>query len=191
MTKQDVDETIRLHNLWLLGDESGCRANLSRADLSYANLSYANLSYADLSYANLSGADLSYANLSCANLSGADLSCANLSGAKYNMQTSFFALQCPESGAFIAYKKAQGKIITLQITDDALRSSATTRKCRASKAIVLKIDGAEFVCSDYDPDFIYRVGKTVEVKNFDIDRWNECSSGIHFFITRAEAGSYT
>ena len=28
------------------------------------------------------------------------------------------------------------------------------------------------------------------VKDFDDDRWNECSTGIHFFITRDEAVMY-
>ena len=44
--------------------------------------------------------------------------------------------------------------------------------------------------SDYDADFIYRVGNTVEVDNFDEDRKNECAPGIHFFITRQEAVDY-
>ena len=44
--------------------------------------------------------------------------------------------------------------------------------------------------SQHDRDFIYRVGEFVEVDNFDEDRWNECSTGIHFFITRQEAVEY-
>jgi len=54
----------------------------SKADLSKANLSWADLSNANLSNANLSWADLSNANLSNANLSWADLSNADLSDAK-------------------------------------------------------------------------------------------------------------
>jgi hypothetical protein len=46
------------------------------------------------------------------------------------------------------------------------------------------------VNSDHDKNFLYRVGETVEVKDFDDDRWNECSTGIHFFITRDEAVIY-
>lgn len=41
--------------------------------------------------------------------------------------------------------------------------------------------------SDYDSGFVYRIGETVEVANFDTDRKNECAPGIHFFITRQEA----
>lgn len=43
------------------------------------------------------------------------------------------------------------------------------------------------VCSDHDKDFVYRVGETVEVQNFDENRWNECAPGIHHYITREEA----
>ena len=42
----------------------------------------------------------------------------------------------------------------------------------------------------YDYNFIYKVGEIVEVDNFDKDRWNECSPGIHFFMTRDEAVRY-
>jgi len=172
-------------------------ADLSGADLSGADLSGANLSWANLSGADLSGADLSGANLSWANLSGANLSWANLSGAIYNENTAFFALCCPEEGSFIGFKKAGEKIIKLQIPKNAKRSSATTRKCRCSKAKVLsitEIDGSDSgiteIRSDRDESFIYKVGETVSVSNFDENRWNECSTGIHFFITRDEAVRY-
>ena len=55
------------------------------------------------------------------------------------------------------------------------------------------IDGAvnySLAHSVFDENFIYRVGETVEVKDFDENRWDECSTGIHFFITRGEAASY-
>ncbi len=177
-------------------------ANLSGADLSGADLRSADLRSADLSGANLSGADLSGANLSGAdlsgaNLSGADLRSANLLNVRYNECTGFFALVCPEEGSFIGYKKANGHIVKLRITEDALRSSATSRKCRCSKAEVLSIttldgedDGLTSIPSNYDSDFIYRVGTTVEVEDFETDRWDECAAGIHFFITRQEAVQY-
>ena len=111
--------------------------------------------------------------------------------------TSFFRLQCPETGAYTAYKKAHGLIVELKIPADALRSSATSRKCRASKAKVIRITdrdgnaaGVEEVKSDHDAAFVYRVGETVSVPDFDTDRWNECAAGIHHFITRAEAVQY-
>ena len=177
-------------------------ADLSGADLRWADLSGANLRWADLSEANLCGANLSGANLSRADLSRADLSGADLSEAKnidqafWSIYTTFYPLQCPEKGAYTGYKKASGLIVELEIAEDALRSSATSRKCRASKALVLSItdlDGNpadDQVCSDHDKNFVYKVGETVEVTDFDTNRWNECSTGIHHFITRAEAVKY-
>ena len=181
-------------------------ANLSRADLyganlSGANLSGANLSRADLYGANLSGADLSRADLSGADLSGANLSGANLSGAYYieKAKNLFYPIACPEIGAFVGWKKAKVKtsghecIVKLEITEDAVRSSATGRKCRCSKATVLEIQDLEgnvldqVAVSDRDENFHYIPGTVVSVPDFDENRWNECSTGIHFYITREEA----
>jgi len=77
----ELNEIIRLHGLWLAGNDGGVRANLSGANLSGANLSSAILRYADLSSAILSSADLSSADLSGADLSSAILSSADLSSA--------------------------------------------------------------------------------------------------------------
>lgn len=71
------------------------------------------------------------------------------------------------------------------------------RKCRCDKALVLNIEnldgsgsGLAEIASGYDNKFIYRVGETVKVSNFDDDRTHECAPGIHFFITRQEAVDY-
>ena len=184
-------------------------ASLSKADLRGADLSGASLSGADLSGVSLRGADLRGADLSGADLSGASLSGADLSGAEnldsvtYNEQTSFFALQCPETGAFVAWKKSlvAGRggacIVELLVPSDAKRSSATSRKCRVSKAKVLSIksiDGKEAfekAIAQYDNSFVYKVGQIVEPKNgFEDNRWIECGAGIHCFITRREAELY-
>ena len=176
-------------------------ANLSDANLSNADLRGANLSDADLRNADLFGANLRDANLSDADLRGANLSDANLCGASidqmmWNIYTVFYPLQCPESGSYIGYKKASGLVVELEIPADARRSSATSRKCRASKAKVLSITdingnpGGDQVRSNFDPNFVYAIGETVEVTDFDDNRWNECSTGIHHFITRAEAVIY-
>ena len=139
----------------------------------------------------LCGADLCDADLRYANLSGADLS-----NVKANYATAMFFPQCPD-GEFIGYKKAEEKIVKLLIPEDAKRSSGTTLKCRCSKATVLEIqelDGspssAKEVRSNYNKDFVYCVGETVCVEEFDDYRWNECSRGIHFFISREAAVSY-
>ena len=181
-------------------------ASLSEADLHWADLSGASLSEAVLHWADLSGASLRMTNLHWADLSRADLSRADLSGADLSRADlcevkGLPPICCPEKGSFIGFKKCSGLlgdcIVELEIAEDALRSSATTRKCRCSKAKVLSItnlDGSPYnenhAFSAHDPSFEYVIGKTVEVNEFNTYRWNECSSGIHFFITRAEAVNY-
>jgi hypothetical protein len=195
--------------------ESGAnlsRANLGGANLSGANLSYANLGYADLcganlsgahlsvakvSGANLSGANLSYANLGYADLCGANLSYANLgyadlSGARASASTAMYWPVCPPEGDVIGWKKCEhGVIVKLLIPAAAKRSSATTRKCRAEFVQVLEVFGAAEGVSEYDEKIVYRAGETARPNGWDVDRWNECSNGIHFFITREEAEAYS
>ena len=196
---------LRNANLWYadlrgadLRDASlGC-ADLGYADLGGANLWGASLEYADLRDADLRGADLGHANLYGADFSGADLGGANLWSTDLScVKNIFFPMACPEKGSFIAFKKAGCYIIELFIPSNAKRCSATSRKCRCSKAKVISITtpsgdktNITEVHSNYDPNFIYRLGEYVEVKNFDDNRWNECSTGIHFFITRQEAVNY-
>ena len=212
---EDGGERANLSGAYLSGAYL-FEANLSGADLSEANLFGANLSEADLSRANLSGAYLFEANLSEANLSEADLSEANLFGAylfEANLSEAdlseanyiekaknlFYPIACPEIGAFVGWKKARVKtgghecIVKLGITEDAVRSSAAGRKCRCSKATVLEIQDLEgnvleqAAVSDRDENFHYIPGTVASVLDFDENRWNECSTGIHFYITREEA----
>lgn len=131
--------------------------------------------------ADLSGADLCGADLSRANLSGADLSGANLPP----------YMICPEEGAFIAWKKVAGNartaIVKLLIPAEAKRTSSLVgRKCRAGFAVVLEGEGV----STHDGKTVYAPGLTVYPDKYDDDIRVECTSGIHFFITRKEAEDY-
>ena len=182
-------------NLW--------RSNLWCANLSYANLLGAslnniNLWYVNFRHANLESVNLRFANLSDANLRGANLRYANLWGANLWSAKINFPIACPEKGSFIAFKKVKDDyIVELLIPEDARRCSATSEKCRCDKAKVLSItkldgtsDGVDTVYSIHDDAFAYKIGEIVEVKDFDDNRWNECSTGIHFFLTRQEAVKY-
>ena len=171
-------------------------ANLRGADLRGANLCGANLCDANLRSANLSGANLRDADLRCADLCGANLYGADLRGANLRDAKGCY-LSCPTEGSFIGWKKASGHIVKLRIPEDARRSSATGHKCRCDKAYVMEIqnmDGTkateDTVRSDHDKDFVYTVGATVEVPDFDDNRWSECAPGIHFFIDRRAAVEY-
>ena len=228
ISKYKLNSILNKHEMWLLNDPKGERADLRGADLRGANLSGANLSGAILYKADLRGADLSGAtlykadlreadlrgaNLYKADLEGAELIEANLSGA-YLSEADFYGanlyeadlrgakldwpLACQEKGSFIGYKKCRNNLIVeLEIPEDAYRCSATSKKCRCSKAKVLSItnlDGSEstsdVAVSKYDSSFVYHIGETVEVTDFDQNRWNECSTGIHFFMNREDAVKY-
>ena len=177
-------------------------ADLRVANLHKANLYGANLRGADLYGANLYGANLYGADLRGANLDGADLRGANLDGANFRgaKNVPCIPMACPDTGAFIAWKKAYDEdayLVKLLIPEDARRSSATGRKCRADKAVVLSIEPIvaggvvpEVVHSKRDTSFTYKVGQTVVAPDFDTDRFNECAPGIHFFINKQEAIDY-
>ena len=155
----------------------------------------------------------------------ADLSKSTFNDCKCDMSTTGFMLTCPEKGEYTAYKKARiyvynkngknaisdmmnGKykydahaenvIVELRIPKDAKRSSATTRKCRASKAKVISItsiDGKKHykkAVAGFNSNFFYEVGKIVVPTNgYEENRWIECAAGIHHFITRDEAVDYS
>ena len=211
MEYNKLKEILDLHKKWLNGDADGKRADLQNADLQNAGLQNADLQYADLhgavlqgavlqnadlrgavlQGADLRGADLQYANLRCA-----DLQYANLRSAK-NIPDLPWTSIVPECGSFVGWKKVGAYIIKLKILDNAKRSNATGRKCRCSAAEVLEIQNLDGTKSDIDrihndrycgADYI--IGEIVTPDSFDDNRWNECSHGIHFFITRQEAVDY-
>ena len=228
ISKHKLNSILNKHEMWLLNDPRGEKADLRWADLREADLRWADLRGANLYKANLSGADLMGANLYKAdlreanlykadlmgaylveadlreaflykaNLIGADLMGADLRGADLGGAKLDWPLACQEKGSFIGYKKCRNNLIVeLEIPEDAYRCSATSKKCRCSKAKVLSItnlDGSEsksgVTVSKYDSSFVYRIGETVEVTDFDQNRWNECSTGIHFFMNREDAVKY-
>lgn len=176
-TQKKLDKVLENHKHWLNEDCEG-----------WENLK------ADLYGADLRGADLRGADLYGANLYGANLRGANLRGARH---IPYVPMVCPEEDEFIGWKKADNLIVKLLIPSDARRSSSTGRKCRCSKAKVIEIynlDGTiaekREVKSNYDNSFVYKVGETVEVTDFDENRWKECAKGIHFFMQRKEAIDY-
>lgn len=135
------------------------------------------------------------------NFSNASLTNTKITKCDTDECTCNLMLNCPEKGSFTAFKKARSDsseqvVVELRVPADAKRSSATSRKCRVSKAKVISItscDGKQsyktaHAC--YRHVFKYTVGEVVKVDDFDKDRWNECAPGIHCFITRQEAVNY-
>lgn len=150
--------------------------------------------------------DLQEVNLCDANLYTCKfILCCGLETAIVNDKTLYYRPQCPMNGSFIGYKGAWcydpdlhicPVLVTLEIPADAYRSSATTRKCRCNKAIVLdaytlsngqQLPDAVPIHSAYNYAFVYTIGQTLQVDDYDTNRWNECSTGIHFFMEEEDA----
>ena len=166
-------------------------ANLARANLARANLADANLARANLARANLARANLARAYLAGANLAGAYLAGANLAGAN-GAELAIAQTRILPEGDLIGWKKCNDNVVVkLLIPAGAKRSHAFGRKCRAEFVNVLEVFGAEYGTTDcHGPVTEYRAGEEVRPDTFDENWQDECSNGIHFFITRLEAEAY-
>lgn len=136
-TESELASILNLHKAWVIGEDYGKRANLSRADLSEADLRGADLSWADLHEANLHeadlrGADLHKADLREANLRGADLRWADLSGAdlhEADLDYSGLPLWC---GSLLAhFDDKQLKQIAYHLVKAGLQSKNASDETRA------------------------------------------------------------
>ena len=208
MTQEELNKIVEQHQHWIKEDCEGwkdMKADLSRADLSGANLSRANLNGANLSKADLSGANLSSANLYGANLyeanlNGADLSEADLRGAKLygadlngaNLsRAERFRLGMVVDEPLMGYKKTdEGVVITAEIPSGAIVFCINGSKCRTNRAKITDMAGHDVLHSQYDNSFEYRLGKEINIKDFNLMYNVECASGFHFFRTRKEAEEY-
>ena len=186
-------------------------ADLEGADLHDLNLEGVNLSFANLRdlrdaclhYANLHDADLRnaifyYTNLCKANLEGTDLDGADMYGANLFGTDMYGANgRCVEykkgkmlSESIIGYKKCKDNIIvTLEIPRGVIVFSISGNKCRTNKAKVIDIEGADRAYSTYQY-MSYYVGDEITVYNFNCEYNEECSNGIHFYMTREEAEAH-
>jgi len=216
VSPDSIRQTLSLHKLWSLGAPGGERANLSHANLSHAILrcaylrsaamSCTNLSQADLRFANLRSANLMGANFAYSDLSGADLRGADIRGADFRFAnlTDTKNLRAPHpqlpEGALIVWKKVRGGLAKLLIPEGAHRVMClANRNCRAECAVVLSLESTNATLIDGSPNesysvsapvgkcLTYRVGELVKSDSYDESPFLDCTSGIHFFLTREEA----
>lgn len=177
-----------------------CGADLTKAlfhncDLFLSDLSGANLSDSRL-LVSASDSKFSFANFHNANFYrshfGMGVEFENI----INTETSEYFNNIPQGVDLAGWKKCEnGVIVKLLIPADAKRSIATTDKCRAEYVEVLDVYGDligtthwPFLANSYTH---YVPGHYVwPINGFDDNRWNGCSSGIHFFLTRKEAEAY-
>lgn len=126
------------------------------------------------------------ANLAGANLAGADL--YEAAGAALVIART----RILPAGSIEGWKFCRnGVLVRLLIPAECPRSSAFGRKCRAAYADVIEVIGADVGVSKHDETVEYRAGSRVTAHQWDEVWANECSGGIHFFITREEAEAYS
>lgn len=187
-------------------------AILRNADMRYANMSDCYFTSADLNGADLTGSDFTGSCFNNASLDNAtfchtNLDCIEIEYCTFdnaddqnNELDAAIPMACPRTGDFIGWKAVMQDdhrfIVKLQIPIDAKRSSAFSNKCRAQFVRTLDI-----ICLDADictdsvtskaiKDTIYTKGELTFPDSWDECRWNECSNGIHFFMTIDEACEY-
>ena len=214
LTQKELNQLLKRYDECLRNDAAGKspvfagmdlsglelkKVNLYHADFRGCNLKGCSFRYSDLGYANLEGADLTGADFRNVNLFRANLRHAVLSDICVNECTMFYFSVCPSEGSFIGYKKAVAgqrcAIVKLYIPEDAKRNSATSYRCRADRARVLEIVDEtgkvlDRAWSGRDETFVYEAGKWLEVADFDPDRWNEKTRGIHFYLSKEIAMLY-
>lgn len=120
-------------------------------------------------------------------------------------------IACPTEGGFIGWKQVYNVdadnfyqaifyIAKLYIPPDARRTSYFGGgKCRCDKALVLELQNADGTPADIKVAYSYyylknrteyKPGEWVYADSYDPNRNNECTHGIHFFITREEVLRY-
>ena len=170
-------------------------SNFTGSNFTGAYLYGSNLTGSNFTGANLTGANLRCANLTGANLTGADLTGADLTYANLTNTILDEKEQCRKgivlTEPMTVYKKSdEGKIITLEMPIGAKVFSINNNKRRTNKAKVIDMQGETELSSMHDNSFKYHVGDEIDIIDFD-DNYNvECSTGIHFFLTRDEAESF-
>ncbi len=201
-------------------DFSGC--DLSNCDFSWADfenccfdgaiLDGSSFEHGLMPHCSFRGASLRNVCLSAVNLRWSDFTDAHAEGANFFMAvmeytvndgividdaTQWYRMHCPETGAFVAYKKCfDMRLVQLLVPADARRVSPTSPWGRCDKAKVLSIwsfDGKERfteATSLQTDNFVYPLGEWVEEPRFNPDRWLESAPGIHFWMTRQEAFDY-
>ncbi len=176
-----------------------CDGNFRGADMSYCDLELADIDYVHFENADLSGVDLKWTrNSYWACFKEANMKDIDIIGSAINdeavedAKNLFIPMVCPEEGSFIAWKKCRdGKIVKLQVPENARRTGGTRYSCRASEVLILDIYDGNNSCDEAvsidDETLVFHKGELVKHKEeFDPSLLHN-GSGIHFFITRGEA----
>jgi uncharacterized protein YjbI with pentapeptide repeats len=150
--KDDLNNILEQHRIWLIDRSKGSCAHLNNADLRGADLRGADLNNADLRGADLRGANLTGANLRGADLSNAVLAYADLSDVvlRYANLTGANLRGADLSNAVLAYA---------DLSDVVLRYANLT--------------GANLIGADLNNTNLYKtVGNSVEIRTVQSARYH-------------------
>lgn len=161
MTRKELDDILRKHEMWLIGEKGGERADLKYAYLRYANLSDANLRDADLRYANLPDANLAGANLSGADLKGANLRDSNLRDANLSGADLL--------GAYLRYANFRSANLVDANLRNANLSGANFYEADLCEANLEHADLSWANLSNTNLEGAYLVSASLESTTFDIN----------------------
>lgn len=148
----------------------------------------------DLQFSEFTNSEWVNIDISGANLYKTNLNSCKQTGIKSNINTLYYLSICP-NGEYIGYIPAITDnrvrcIVEIKVTDNSLRSSATSKLCRASRIKVLEIATKDYIKSFTSARDIfgntYVLGKFVN-KDFDKNRWNETGDGILHYLNRQDA----
>ena len=177
-------------------------------------LEYSELKYSAFRFVNLKDCSLKRSDMTASNFMNTDFARAFMKDAilvncnfysNYNLdkivgKNNNYIEGKVLTDNIIGYKKCMDyTIVTLEIPRGAIVFSIDGTKCRTNKAKVIAIDGADRAYSKHSTysehnrtygHMSYYVGDEITVYNFDCKYNEECSRGIHFFLTREEAEDY-
>lgn len=178
------------------------------SNLEYSDLSCSVFKFVDLRRCNLERSDMTTSDFMDTNFTRANLKDAKLNGCNFYAVCDLDKSEGKNNyiegkvltDNIIGYKKCRNDIIvTLEIPRGAIVFSINGTKCRTNKVKVIAIDGADRAYSKrsiYSKHSItncymsYYVGDEITIYDFDCKYNEECSEGIHFFLTREEAEAY-
>ena len=190
------------HNVFLETSFEG--SNLEYSELKYSTFRFVNLKNCSLKHSDMTASNFMNTNFTGANLKDTILVNCNFYS-NYNLdkivgKNNNYIEGKVLTDNIIGYKKCMDyTIVTLEIPRGAIVFSIDGTKCRTNKAKVIAIDGADRAYSKHSTylehnktygHMSYYVGDEFTVYNFDCKYNEECSRGIHFFLTREEAEDY-
>ncbi len=200
LSKQDLsNKNFEGANIKNVNFEGACLKGASFMHAIIDNCDFRGADFTDgtLEHAVFHGCDMTGADVSGVNFHAASMNDTILTDVKDSEDTKFFRQRCPETGAFLGYKKLQNdRIAMLLIPADAKRTSATLNTCRCSKAKVMYVrsfdqkEHFDFGIATINDEFVYKVGEWVYADSFEDNRWIDATHGIHFWMSFEEAIGY-